>query len=123
MSISHPAQTPAAAESARAEAEAITGPAVAFTLAAGIGVFTMGIVTTLSEASTSVADALNWDNGVGALSGKSIIAAAVFFASLAGLGFAWRHSNPPLRSILIAAAILAGFGILGTFPIFFQAFA
>lgn len=122
MAIPNPA-TPAVDERERVEAEPVTGPAAAFTLATGIGVFVLGILTTLAEASTGVADWLAWDDGVGPLSGKTIITAVVFFASLAGLGVAWRRSNPPLRSILIAAGILIALGIIGTFPTFFQAFA
>jgi hypothetical protein len=120
MATPNPA-TPAVDE--HIEVEPVTGPAAAFTLAAGIGVFVLGILTTLAEASTGIADWLAWDDGVGPLSGKTIITAVVFFASLAGLGFAWRRSNPPLRSTLIASGILIALGIIGTFPTFFQAFA
>jgi hypothetical protein len=123
MSNSQSAAAPAVEERERVDAKAITGPAAAFTLAAGIGVFAMGVVTTLSEVSTSVADDLTWDDGVGPLSGKSIVAALVFFASLIACSGAWRRSNPPLRPVLIGAGILIALGIVGTFPTFFQAFA
>jgi len=35
----------------------------------------------------------------------------------------WRRENPNLRPILLAAAVLAALGIVGTFPTFFEAFA
>lgn len=38
----------------------------------------MGIVTTLGEASTDVADGLQWNDRVGPLSGKTLITVLVF---------------------------------------------
>jgi len=64
-----------------------------------------------------------FDEGVGPLSGKTIIAVIAYFASWAILHGLWRRQNPPLRPILIATTVLIVLGILGTFPTFFQAFA
>ncbi|HEY2937672.1 MAG TPA: hypothetical protein VGJ25_13800 [Gaiellaceae bacterium] len=100
-----------------------TGPAAAVTLAAGIGVLVLGIVTTLAEASTSVSDGLQWNDRVGPLSGKTIIASAAFFAAWGVLAALWRRSSLPLRPVLVATGILIAFGLLGTFPTFFQTFA
>src|SRR6266545_1381986 len=55
---------------ATTEAEPPSGPAAALILAGGIGVFCMGLVTTLGEASTGIADGLQWNDRVGPLSGK-----------------------------------------------------
>jgi hypothetical protein len=103
-------------------AEPPLGPAAAVTLASGIGVFVLGVVTMLSEASTDIADALQWNDRVGPLSGKSIIAVAAFFVSWGVLAALWRRSSPPLRPIVIATFVLIALGLLGTFPTFFQAF-
>jgi hypothetical protein len=100
-----------------------TGPVAAAVLAAGIGAFVLGLLTTLSEASTDIHDFLEFSDDVGPLSGKTILAVVAYFGSWAILHVLWRRQNPPLRSILIATAVLIGLGILGTFPTFFQAFA
>jgi hypothetical protein len=106
----------------RAEAELPSGPAAALILAGGIGVFCMGLVTTLGEASTGIADGLQWNDRVGPLSGKTLITVIVFAAAWALLHTLWRRSNPPLRSITITSAVLIVLGLVGTFPTFFQAF-
>ena len=105
------------------DVERATGPVAAAVLAAGIGAFVLGLLTTLNEASTSVHDFLEFDEDVGPLSGKTVIAVIAYLASWAILHALWRGKNPVLRSILIATAVLVGLGILGTFPTFFQAFA
>ncbi len=102
--------------------EADTGPAAAAVLAAGIGAFVLGVLTTLSEASTGIADWLQWNDRVGPLSGKTILAVCGFGCSWAVLYFVLRGKNPVLRPLLIAAAVLVALGLLGTFPTFFQAF-
>jgi len=100
-----------------------TGPVAAALLATGIGAVVLGLLTTLSEASTGVHDFLEFDKDVGPLSGKTIIAVIAYLASWAVLHALWRRQNPPLRPILIATAVLIALGVLGTFPTFFQAFA
>lgn len=99
------------------------GPVAAAVLATGIGVFTLGLFTTLNEASTGIKDFLAFTDEVGPLAGKTILAVIAYFGSWAILHGLWRSQNPVLRPILIAAAVLIALGILGTFPIFFQAFA
>ena len=100
-----------------------TGPVAAALLATGIGALALGLLTTLNEASTGVHDFLEFDDGVGPLSGKTILAVVAYFASWGALHGLWRRQNPPLRPILIATAVLIALGVLGTFPTFFQAFA
>jgi hypothetical protein len=104
------------------EAEPPSGPAAALILAGGIAVFCMGLVTTLGEASTGIADALQWNDRVGPLSGKTLITVIVFAVAWVLLTALWRRANPPLRSITIASAALIALGLVGTFPTFFQAF-
>jgi hypothetical protein len=100
-----------------------TGPVAAAVLATGIGAFVLGLLTTLSEASTDVADFLQWSDDVGPLSGKTILSVVAFFASWGVLHLIWRRQDRPLRPILIIAAVLVALGIIGTFPTFFEAFA
>lgn len=105
------------------ELEPPSGPAAALILAGGIGVLCMGIVTTLGEASTDIADGLQWSDRVGPLSGKTVITVIVFALAWALLTAIWRRANPPLRSITIVSIVLIVLGLIGTFPTFFQAFA
>jgi hypothetical protein len=101
------------------------GPLAAVLLAAGIGSFALGLFTTLAEASTGIRDRLIMDagRGVGPLSGKTILATVVFVIAWAVLHFMWRERDRILRSATIAFVVLTLLGLLGTFPIFFQAFA
>jgi hypothetical protein len=105
------------------EVERPTGPVAAAVLATGVGAFVLGLLTTLNEASTGAHDFLAFDEDVGPLSGKTIVAVIAYFASWAILHALWRRQNPALRPILIATAVLIVLGVLGTFPTFFQAFA
>jgi hypothetical protein len=107
---------------AATSAEPPSGPAAALILAGGIAVFCMGLVTTLGEASTGIADALQWNDRVGPLSGKTLITVIVYALAWVLLTVLWRRANPPLRSITIASVVLIALGLVGTFPTFFQAF-
>lgn len=100
-----------------------TGPVAAALLAAGIGAFVLGLLTTLNEASSGVNDFLAFYEDVGPLSGKTIIAVIAYAASWAVLFGLWRRQNPALRPVLIATSVLIALGVLGTFPTFFEAFA
>jgi len=100
-----------------------SGPAAAGMLAAGIGALVLGILTTLSEASVSIHDWLQFNDRVGPLSGKTIVATAAFFGAWGLLTAALRRSNPPLARVALATLALVVLGLVGTFPIFFQAFA
>lgn len=99
------------------------GPPAAALLAGGIGAATLGIVTTLSEASTSIANALNWYNPVGPLTGKVLITVAVYFLSWILLGIAWKDKDVNFGGIATLSFILLAIGLLGTFPPVFEIFA
>src|SRR5215218_887604 len=83
-----------------------TGPIAAAILSTGIGAVVLGFLTTLNEASTGVHDFLEFDEDVGPLSGKTIIAVIAYLASWGLLHAMWRRGNPALRPILIATAAL-----------------
>jgi hypothetical protein len=99
------------------------GPLAAVLLAAGIGSFALGLVTTLAEASTAFRERLILDAGVGPLSGKTVWATVVFVIAWVVLHVMWRERDRILRSATMAFVVLTLLGLLGTFPIFFQAFA
>ncbi|HEX9380856.1 MAG TPA: hypothetical protein VF891_05095 [Gaiellaceae bacterium] len=116
--------TPSAApQPVPAEGARPFGPAAAVLLAAGFGIFILGLLTTLAEASTGIKDGLQWNDRVGPLSGKTIIATAVFFGTWALLTAALRRSEPPWKPVVYATGGLVVLGLLMTFPTFFQAFA
>jgi hypothetical protein len=101
----------------------IDGLAAAALLAAGVGAFVLGLLTTLAEASTGIHDFLQFNDRVGPLSGKTIVAAIVYFGALLVFALVWRGRQVALKPVVIVTGALLLLGFLGTFPIFFQAFA
>lgn len=99
------------------------GPVAAAILAGGVGALALGVFTTLAEASTSVKDFLSFYDPVGPLSGKTICAVVVWLVSWVVLHLVYRDKAVESRKALTASLILLALGTLGTFPIFFQAFA
>jgi hypothetical protein len=114
---------PAIEESRDAPAALPDGPMAAALLGGGIGAFVLGLLTTLAEASSAFRDRLVLNAGVGPLSGKTVWATLIFIVAWAVLYGQLRHRDGLLRSATIAFVILTVLGLLGTFPIFFQAFA
>ncbi len=109
-------------EAAREDARP-NGPVAAAYLAAGIGAFMMGLMTTLSEASAGIAAALNWMRPVGPLSGKVGVTMIVYLLSWLVLHLVFRGKNVELSRYMTAALVLLALGFLGTFPPFFELFA
>jgi hypothetical protein len=99
------------------------GPLSAVLLAAGIGAVSLGLFTTLAEASADVKDFLQLDDGVGPLSGKTVFATALFLVSWAVLTPLLAKRDGMLRTATIAFAALTVLGFILTFPPVFQAFA
>jgi len=99
------------------------GKAAAALLAGGIGSFVMGLVTTLSEASSSFGSALSWYKPAGPLSGKTTVAVIVWLIAWAVLGNQWKDKDVDFDKISMIALVLLLLGILGTFPPFFELFA
>ncbi|GAA4286539.1 hypothetical protein [Georgenia daeguensis] len=104
-------------------AEKPEGPVSAAILAAGVGAFALGVLTTLAEASEGLKQLLNLYDPVGPLSGKTVGAVIVWLVAWAVLHVMYRGKAIETRKALTASLILIGLGVLGTFPIFFQAFA
>ncbi|HEV7642015.1 MAG TPA: hypothetical protein VGO39_14205 [Gaiellaceae bacterium] len=99
-----------------------SGPAAAAILSVGVAALVLGVLSTLTAASTSVSNVLTWSDRVGDLSGVTTLAIAVFFGAWGVLALAWRNANPPLRTVVIVSTILLGLSLVGTFPPFFHAF-
>lgn len=102
------------------------GPGAATMISAGIGIFVLGLLTVLAEASTGANTWLSswqWGQGVGALAGQTTVASLVYFASLALLWALWRKKDFNLK---VAFYVGLGLGIVGallTYPAVFKLFA
>ena len=99
------------------------GPVSAAILAGGVGALLLGLFTTLAEASTDFKDFLSFYDPVGPLSGKTISAIVLWLVAWGLLHLVWRDKAVESTRVLVASLILIGLGVLGTFPVFFQAFA
>ena len=100
------------------------GPGAAAMMAAGIGIFVLGLFTLLSEASVPIHDwleSLEFGRGVGPLAGKTILGTVGFLASWIILGIAWRTKD--LRRWFWVALAFGVVGAVMMFPPVFQAFA
>jgi hypothetical protein len=106
-------------------AERPDGPGAAMVISAGFGIFVLGFLTILSEASESFGNVLGtWagDTGVGALAGKTTIASLAYFGSLILLWAIWRKKDIYLKSAFYIGLALGLLGALMTFPPFFVLF-
>jgi fluoride ion exporter CrcB/FEX len=102
------------------------GPGAAMMVSAGIGIFALGLLTVLAEASEDIRDWLRkweWGQGVGPLAGKTTIASLIYIISLVLLWVIWRNKDVNLRTSFYVGLALGVLGAVGTFPTFFQAFA
>lgn len=99
-----------------------TGAAAAAFISSGIGVFTLGLMTTASEVSKGFANALNWWNPAGPLSGKTGIAILAWVISWLIMNHLWKGEDRALRTAFIITLVLIGLGVLLTFPPIFTAF-
>ena len=100
-----------------------SGPAAAAVIAAGLGVLCLGVLTTLSEASTGVHDWLDFKSRVGPLSGKTTVTVVVWLAFWLALSMQLWRRNVTYGLMTIVAAGCIALGIIGTFPKFFELFA
>lgn len=101
------------------------GPGAAAILAAGIGIFVLGLLTTVAVISSGLNDFLKkweWGQGVGPLAGKTTIASLAFFVSWVALHAAWRGKDIDIKKVFMIGLVLGLLGALFTFPTFFEAF-
>lgn len=102
------------------QSELNNGPAAAAILAAGIGGFFLGLITSLAEAIKAVENVLNFYNPVGPLTGKTWVAIALWLVAWAVLGSQWRNRTVDFGKVYKITLILIALGLLGTFPLFFN---
>lgn len=99
------------------------GPVVAALLALGIGTVVFGILVIIPEFSASFKSFLSLNDGVGALSGKTTFAVAIWLVVWVVLHKVFSKKSFELAKAYSWSLIMVGIGLLFTFPIFFQAFA
>ena len=102
------------------------GPGAAMMVSAGLGFFTVGLLTIFAEMSEDFGTWLGkWsgDAGVGALAGKTTIASLVYFGSLALLWVLWRKKDVNLKNAFYVGLGLGVLGAIATYPPFFTLFA
>jgi hypothetical protein len=102
------------------------GPGAAMMISAGFGIFVLGFLTILSEASESVNTWLGqWAGGAGAgaLAGKTMIASLAYVGSLILLWAMWRKKDVYLKGAFYGGLALGLLGLISTFPPFFRWFA
>ena len=98
------------------------GSAAAAFLSGSIGVFVIGLLTTLSEASHAIGSALNWYNPSGSLVGKTGVGIIIWLISWYILNNKWKNEDVDLKKMFTWSIIIAALGFLLTFPPFFVMF-
>ncbi len=92
------------------------GPGAAAVLAAGIGCFTLGVISVLADKLPALSHVLNVYKPTGPLSGVSTTAIVTWLVAWAVLHYRWQGRSVDLgRMTGIALLLLAG-GVLLTFP-------
>jgi hypothetical protein len=99
------------------------GPAAAAILASGIGVFVLGLLTTIAASSASFADDINIKNRVGPLSGKTTFAVIAWLVAWALLAPVLWKRDTPMNYVVGLTTVLIVAGLIGTFPKFYDLFA
>lgn len=100
-----------------------TGPGAAAIIAAGFGTFVIGLMTSLSEASTGLRSALVWYGPTGPLSGKTGVGVIAWLLAWVVLHSSWKNKNVDLGRAFSWSLGLIILGFLLTFPPIFDLFA
>ena len=100
------------------------GSAWAAILAAGIGCAALGLTIDLAEAFKPVSNALSFYNPTGDLSGKSIVAIAVWMIAWAIFHAGWKNRKIQSPGMILAVTlVLILLGLIAAFPPVFDLFA
>jgi hypothetical protein len=108
---------------ARANLEKTDGVAAAAVLAAAVGVFITGSLTTLAEISQSLRAALTWSGAVGPLIGKTGVGVIVWLIVWPIFHGMWRDKEVNFSAIYTVSLILIALGWILAFPPVFEAFS
>jgi hypothetical protein len=97
------------------------GEAAAAILAAGVGSLTLGVVTAVSEVAGSLRPLMAFYRPAGPLSGRTILALAIWLASWLVLHILWKNRQIDIPKIFIWTLLFVALGLVGTFPPPFEA--
>ena len=98
------------------------GVAAAAVLAAGIGSFVLGVLTTLKASSEAIRQAFSFYVPTGPLSGQTTIAVVVWLLAWIVFHHMWKSRDVNFKKVFTMALILIIIGLVGTFPPLFEAF-
>jgi len=99
------------------------GAAAAAVLSAAIGVFLIGLLTTLAELLPGLKGGLTFWAPAGPLSGKTAVPVGIWLVAWVGLHRAFAASDVHLARYTRWAWVLIVLGLVLTFPPVFEAFA
>ena len=94
--------------------ELTNGAAMAAFLAAGMGVFAVGLFVLLNEAGIFAAPALY--EPAGGVSGRTTFAVVTWLVAWVVLHARWKMRDVSTATVWLATSILTALGILATFP-------
>lgn len=98
------------------------GAAAAAILSSSLGVFILGLLTSLAAANTGIKNWLNWYDPTGPLSGKTTLAGIVWLATWL-VGHYWlRNTEVKLTRVIQVSTALLVIGLLLMFPPLFERF-
>jgi len=92
------------------------GPGAAAILAAGVGCFSMGLVSVVADKVGPLARLLIFYRPTGPLSGVSTLSILVWLGAWGTLHHYWNGRNVELRRWVTVSVVLLAVGILLTFP-------
>jgi hypothetical protein len=102
------------------------GPGAAAMVAAGVGIFVLGFLTTVNEMSEGMHTflaAFDFGQGVGPLAGKTTLAVVAWLIAWGILGSMWRRKDVDLRRMFGVGLAFGVAGAVLTFPPVFTLFA
>jgi hypothetical protein len=97
----------------------MSGSTAATLLASGVGGAAFGIAVVAAESLEPVKQLFTLSTAVGPLSGKAVVAVAIYLLAWAALFLACRKRTMDFAVVLRVTAVLVGIGVLGTFPPFY----
>lgn len=121
--VDHATIVEAPPSDADVEAARMPGSAAAALLACGLGSAIFGLAVVLAEANETIKTALTLHEGVGPLSGKSLVGTAGYFLAWLLLHLVLRGRTVSSRIAITVTWSLVVVGLLLTFPTFYQLFA
>ena len=98
------------------------GVAAAAVLAAGIGGFVLGVLTTLKASSEAIRRVFSFYVPTGPLSGQTTVAVAIWLVAWIVFHQMWKSRDVNFKKVFTMALILIIIGLVGTFPPLFEAF-